>query len=188
MSTSLFRRGLNGYNTVNPWRVFDEMERQMWDWMSTPASLTPLNRLMGETSAYVPPIDVYETEEDVLVAASLPGIDPKKVDVQVNEGIVAISGEQTPIFAPVDGTNYKQHVSGIRQFGKFDFRFSLPVEVLADQAQAVYQDGVLRLRFPKAPSAKPTRVPINSESAPQVIATREPEKIEAQPEAKGRKK
>lgn len=185
MSTSLMGRG---YNTVNPWRVFDEMERQMWDWMSTPSTLTPLNRLFGNSTTYVPPIDVYETNDDVLVAASLPGIDPNQVNVQVQETIVTVSGEQTPVFVPAEGTTYKQHLAGIRQLGKFEFRFTLPVEVLSDQAQAVYQDGILRLRFPKTPSAKPTRIAVNVGAGPQTIETRSPEQIEAKDGGQNRRK
>jgi HSP20 family protein len=185
MSTSLIRRG---YNTVNPWRVFDEMERQMWDWMSTPSTLTPLNRLFGDSSTYVPPINLYETDDDVLVAASLPGIDAKKIDVQVRESTVTITGEQAPLFAPGEGVSYRQHLSGIRQYGKFEFHFRLPVEVVADQAQAVYQDGVLRLRFPKSPNAKPTRIAVNVESGPQAIEARVQDQIQAQPEEAARKK
>src|SRR5215217_4284332 len=97
MATSLMRR--NGVGNLNPWRVFDEMERQMWDWANTPTGFTPMSRLFGETNArnYTAPADVYETQDDILVAVSLPGIDASKVNVEVHNGTLTISGEQQPL-------------------------------------------------------------------------------------------
>jgi HSP20 family protein len=188
MSTSLMRR--NRFDVWNPWRTLEELESRMWDWMSTPTGFTPMNRLLGETSSYVPPVDVYEVGDDLFVAASLPGIDPSKVEVQVQNGVLSISGEQTPLQPQQNGAETEQpqvrtHIAGIPRFGQFSFRFSLPYEVDVETSSAVYQDGILRIRFPKPEQAKPRRISVAVQPSEQTAVGAAPTK---QIEARGSKK
>jgi HSP20 family protein len=184
MATSLMRR--NGVGMLNPWRLFDEMERQMWDWTPTPSGLTPVSRLLGEARTYTPPADIYETTDDLLVAVSIPGIDASKINVQVHNGTLTVSGEQKPLVTPSQETPVTQHFAGIPRYGSFSFSFALPCEVESDRAEAVYHDGILRLRFPKVQAAKPVRIAVNVQNTTPTIETNEPTQIEAK--ATNRKK
>lgn len=165
MSTSLIRR--NGVGTLDPWRFMETMERDLWNWASAPFDLRALNRQVTGAPSFNPPIDVYETPDDVLVAASLPGIDVESVNVQVIENRVTISGRQKPLLAPESAAQVTQHLAGIPRYGQFEFWFTLPAAVETEQAQAQYADGILRVRFPKPASAKPTRIPVTIAAEPQ---------------------
>ena len=191
MATSLIRRPRVG--ALNPWRMMEEMENRMWDWMNTPTGFTPVSRLFGEAHSYVPPVDIYETRDDVLVAASLPGINVGSIQLEVKEGYVSLSGEQQPTFAPEQATEVTAHLAGIPRYGRFSFRFALPCEVEHERAEAVYRDGVLRVRFPKAQAARPVSIPIRLEGMSPAIENadnpRHDQRAQIEAEApKGRKK
>ena len=89
MATSLMRR--------NPFGALDPVASRMWDWFATPSGYTPMSKIFGETDSFVPPVDICETAEEVVVAASLPGLDVDKVDIQVLQDQLTLSGEQRPI-------------------------------------------------------------------------------------------
>ena len=169
--TSLLRR--NGFGSFNPWRLLEETEAQMREWMETPVGFTPGHRLLGETRTYVPPMDVYETENEVLVFASLPGIDPASVNVEAINGTLVIQGEQKPVFPDGQEKNVRTHLSGIPRHGKFSFAVNLPLEVDWQTAEARYVDGILSIRLNRPETARPIRIPLSSESAaPQIESKR----------------
>ncbi|HSV73763.1 MAG TPA: Hsp20/alpha crystallin family protein [Chthonomonadales bacterium] len=178
--TDIVRRR-NAVPSLDPWRMMEDMERRMWDWMSAPGGLAPLGRLAGEARPYGPPVDIYETPDHVLVAASLPGIDPGKVDVQFQSGSVTISGEQRAEFAG-NAENVVTHMRGIPRFGSFGFTFTLPCDVVSDRAEARYQDGILRISFPKAQHARPQRIAVDVTGSAPAIAVQE--QIEGEQEGK----
>ena len=98
--------------------------------------------------ARVFPLDVYETEEDVVVKASLPGIKADDVDVSVTGDTLVIKGEASGEESDETPNYYRQE----RRHGSFERALTLPVEVDADNAAATFENGVLELRLPKAPS------------------------------------
>ena len=187
MSTSLMRRNRfdvwNPVSTASPWRALEELQSRMWDWMTTPTGITPMSRLFNETAAYVPPVDVYEVADELFVAANLPGIDPSKIDLQVQSGCLTISGEQNPVIPESgngnEGTQVRTHLAGIPRYGRFSFRLALPFEVNADSANATYQDGLLRIRFSKPEHVKAKRISINVQPADQAISPAPAAQIEA---------
>jgi HSP20 family protein len=158
MATSLMRR--------NPFGAVDPTWSRMWDWFTTPTGHTPMSKLFGETNSYVPPVNIYETREEIIVAASLPGLDASKVNIEVQEEQLTLSGEQQPVLCFDETESATVHLNGIPRFGKFQFSFQLPASVDAQQAQAKYVDGVLCVRFLKSQQARPIRVPIANEAAP----------------------
>ena len=182
--TSLIRR--NGFGAWDPWRLLDETESRMRDWIDTPLGFTPLHRVVGENRPYVPPMDIYETESEVFVFASMPGIDVESVDVRAQNGALTVSGEQTPVFAEGQEESVRAHLTGIPRYGKFSFAVTLPVDVDWQSAEARYQEGLLRIRFAKPEASKPVRIPVGSQGQPAVIETGNQKTIEAAP-SKGRK-
>ena len=175
--TSLMRR--NGFGTWDPWRLLEETESRMRDWIDTPLGFTPVHRVVGENRPYVPPMDVYETENEVFVFASVPGINVESVDVKAQNGALIVSGEQTPVFLEGQENSVRTHLTGIPRYGKFSFAVTLPVEVDWQSAEARYQDGLLRIRFAKAEQAKAIRIPVTSQAGPAIIGTEPQKTLEA---------
>ena len=114
-------------------------------------------RVQGErVMLWEPPVDMFETDNEVVVRAELPCIDPKDLDVTVTRDTVTIKGETR--FDHEEGEP-TYHVRQLR-YGAFARTLELPVEVKADQAKATYQKGVLEVKIPKAEGVKPTSISV----------------------------
>ncbi|MBN1485036.1 MAG: Hsp20/alpha crystallin family protein [Chloroflexia bacterium] len=127
-----------------------------------------LDRLMEE-SVYRPwalaregdivgamPVDIYETAEEYVVKATLPGVAPENVDITFEAGVLTVRGEVYEE-KEVEGECLCQE----RRFGKFARSVSLPGDVVADEIKANLADGVLTLRVPKAEETKPKKISIS---------------------------
>jgi HSP20 family protein len=101
-----------------------------------------------------PPVDMFETEKEVVVRAELPGIDPRDLDVTVTRDTITIKGETRFDQEERDPT---YHVRQFR-YGAFARTLELPVEVKVEDATATYQKGVLEVKIPKAGRVKPTSI------------------------------
>jgi HSP20 family protein len=109
------------------------------------------------TRTWTPAVDIYETDHDVVLKAELPGIDPKDVEVRVEDGSLYLKGERK-FEKEVKEQNYHRVE---RSYGSFVRSFPLPASVDADKAQAEYKHGVLTLTLPKREEAKPKTIKIN---------------------------
>jgi HSP20 family protein len=110
---------------------------------------------------WAPPVDVYETEHDVVLKAELPGVDPKEVEVRVEDGTLYLKGERK-LENEVKQDNYHRIE---RAYGSFVRSFPLPSSVDAEKANAQYKNGVLTLTLPKREEAKPKTIKINTATA-----------------------
>ncbi len=102
------------------------------------------------------PMDVYADGDNFVIEAALPGLDPDAVNVSVLGNQVTISGDYP---AAPEG---RQYLFRERGTGHFERTIYLPTELDADQAQAHYEHGLLRLTLPKAESAKPRRIALSA--------------------------
>src|SRR5713226_3485015 len=116
-------------------------------------------------SAWAPAVDIYETEHDLVVKADLPDVDPKDLDIRVENNILTIRGERK-FEKKVDENNYLRVE---RAYGSFTRSFSLANTVNAEAIKADYQNGVLTLSIPKREEAKPKQIKVNV-GAPAVAA------------------
>src|SRR4030095_11013859 len=108
------------------------------------------------TRNWVPPADIHETDNDLVVTADLPGVDPKNIDVRVENNVLSITGERQ-----FERKIEKEHFHRVeRMYGSFARSFTLSTPVQADKIQATYKEGVLRISLPKAEQAKPKRIAI----------------------------
>lgn len=101
-------------------------------------------------------VDMYETDDDVVVKTALPGIDPDDVEISVTGDSLTIKGE-TKAEEEVEKGNY---VCRERRFGAYSRSLTLPVSVKAEKAEAEYENGVLTLRLPKVEEAKPKAIQV----------------------------
>src|SRR5207244_3766605 len=98
---------------------------------------------------------------DLVVKMELPGVDPKMVDVRVENNVVTIRGER-PFDQKVDQENYQRLE---RSYGTFARSFTLPATIDSDNIRAEYRDGILSLTLPKSEKAKPKRIQIAATAA-----------------------
>src|SRR5437868_13706484 len=116
-------------------------------------------------SAWAPAVDIYETEHELVVKADLPEVDPKDLDIRVENNILTIRGERK-FEKKVNEENYLRVE---RSYGSFARSFTLANTVNTDAIKAEYQNGVLTLRIPKRDETRPKQINVNV-SAPAVVA------------------
>src|SRR6266705_2947336 len=117
------------------------------------------DRKAGESSltAWAPAVDIYETEHELVVKADLPEVDPKDLDIRVENNILTIRGERK-FEKKVNEDNYLRVE---RAYGSFARSFTLANTVNSDAIKADYQNGVLTLTIPKREEAKPKQIKVN---------------------------
>lgn len=138
-----------------------------WSWTQDP--LVDLYRLQREMnrmfSGYTeqadrfPALNLWSTEDEAVVAAELPGVDPKDVDLSVLGQSLTIQGERKPEAGIAEESYHRQE----RTTGAFTRTLRLPFEVESDQVRARYEHGVLRVTLPRKASTKPRRIAIAAE-------------------------
>jgi HSP20 family protein len=107
---------------------------------------------------WAPPVDIYETDEALILKAELPGVSKDDVHVEIHQNTLILRGQRKPE-AEVKEDRYHRVE---RAYGTFQRSFVLPTLVDQEHVQATYKDGVLELRLPKSEAAKPKRVAITS--------------------------
>jgi HSP20 family protein len=110
----------------------------------------------GLDRVWAPAVDVFETKDDLVVRAELPGMTEKDVDVSITGDILTLKGERG---AAADGQE-SVHRSE-RWYGKFERSLTLPIPIQADKVKATYRDGVLTIQLPKAEEVKPRAIKID---------------------------
>ncbi len=101
-------------------------------------------------------VDVFEDKDQVLLKAELPGVNPKDVDLHVEDNVLTISGEKK-----LEHEDRKDSYLRVeRYYGKFSRAFTLPPYVDAGQITASYRDGVLTVTLPKRPETKPRQIEV----------------------------
>jgi HSP20 family protein len=138
-------------------------EREMFNWRS------PMSRFFddffgpaqrGEDGQSLwnwnPAVDVMENEENIVIAAEIPGVDKKDISVDVKDRVLTIRGERSSENKVKEDRFYRRE----RMFGKFERSFTLPVAVDTDSIKAEYKDGVLKIEVPKPEGHKPRQISV----------------------------
>lgn len=140
-----------------------------WDQSRGLASLQDqVNRLFEDTftrdrsgsadlATWAPVVDIYETENELVVKADLPGLEDKDIDVRVENNTLTIRGERK-FEKDVNEENYLRVE---RAYGPFMRSFSLPNTVSSENIRAEYRNGVLSLHMAKREESKPKQVKIS---------------------------
>src|SRR5271155_4773361 len=109
------------------------------------------------TTAFAPPVDVYEDEHGVTLKIEVPGIDEKDIDVRIENNTLTVHGERK--FEKEEKEENYRRVE--RQYGSFTRSFTLPTTVDPEQVQANYDKGVLKVTLAKKAEAKPKQIKVN---------------------------
>lgn len=115
-------------------------------------------RTLANGEGIAPPIDVRETDDELIVTASLPGIKAEDVDITMTGQHLTLRGE----FKSADEVDGERYLYRERRAGSFSRSLELPVRVQGDRAHASFDDGILTLRVPKAEEVKPRQIRISA--------------------------
>lgn len=132
----------------DPWNEVGQLQRAV-------------NELLGDFAGATvdfPAVNVIANENECIVSADVPGIDPKDVNLTVSGNTLTLEGERKPE-ASQDGTVYHQE----RGYGKFSRAIRMPYDVENGAAKATFSQGVLRITLPRRESTKPRRIEVHAE-------------------------
>jgi len=113
----------------------------------------------GVPAAQIAPVDLYETDEALVLEMAVPGLSADDIDISLEGNKLTIRGEHKPVEDQGARRYFLQEVP----HGSFVRSFTLPVEINADEVKAEFKNGVLRLTMPKAETARAKRIPISVE-------------------------
>jgi HSP20 family protein len=143
------------YRTLFPRDVFAELERIQRE-LQQSFDLSPSIR--GITRGGFPALNIGSTPQSVEIYALAPGIDPAKIDAQLEKGVLTISGERTLELPPQD------EKTTIHIDERFDGRFrrvvTLPDDVDPNAVEARYRDGVLHISIQRCAASQPHRITV----------------------------
>jgi HSP20 family protein len=145
-------------NGISPLRDFmslrDGMDRLFEDrWVS------PGNWLSwSSVGAYYPPIDVYETADDIVLRAVVSGVKPEAIDIQFQGGVLTLRAKTDESDLPEGATWLVHEVAPV----EYIRQITLPRAVDADKASTAFDNGVLTLTLPKSEDAKPKQIKVEA--------------------------
>jgi len=144
--------------SITRWDPFGDLIslREAMDRLFEESFVRPGTRWVGRTDECAIAIDVYTTDEDLVVNALVPGLDPDDVDITIEGDTLTIKGE---IAGPLDNVNY---VIQERPCGRFERTLRLNIPVQADKAEATFEKGVLTLAIPKQEEIKPKQIKVKA--------------------------
>lgn len=136
--------------------------RRAMDRLFDESFVNPLSWRSFNGEGISPPLDIHQTNDEVVVTAALPGVKPEDVDVTITGQTLSIRGE----FKADENIEREQYLYRERRAGSFSRQIELPLRVQGDKAQATFENGLLRLTMPKAEDVKPRQIAIQVHGEP----------------------
>ena len=137
-----------------PWSLLEQMRREMDRAMDTRTA----EGSSVATSDWVPAVDIKEEKDAFVIVADIPGVDPKDIEVHMENGMLTIKGEKE--------SEKKEEREGYkrveRSYGSFYRRFSLPDSADPDKISAKSNNGVLEVRIGKQEKVQPRKISVSS--------------------------
>jgi len=139
-------------------------------WPFVPRLEDDINRLFGDlnpsdsssaTAAWIPAVDIHEYGDRFELYVDVPGVDPCKVELTLDGGILTLSGQRAAPESHKAG-DQPQHTRSERGLGHFYRRFALPDTVDSEKVNATGKNGVLTVTIAKRTKAMPRRIPIGA--------------------------
>ncbi len=141
----------------NPWREMTELQNRINRFFEDDLfpALKPEEGL--PLSQWRPAVDIFETDDHIVIKAELPGVDSKDVDVEVKDRVLTLKGERSYENEVKEENYYRKE----RVFGRFHRAFTLPVDVNPDKIKAQFKNGVLKIEIPKPEETKPKKISVH---------------------------
>ena len=145
-------RGTRNFLALDPWREMMELQRSI-------NQLFNNGRTAGDDvalSAWTPPVDIFESENEYLIKLELPEVSRNDVKINLHDQTLTISGERK-----IENEDKRDGYHRVeRSYGQFYRSFTLPPNVNSEGINAQFKDGVLRLTLPKREEAKPKQIEV----------------------------
>lgn len=139
----------------SPWRELDRMHAEMDRLRDAGRGVRNDSYAPG-----FPPVNVWTAEDEAVLAAELPGLEPDKIEISVVDGTVTLSGSREPegVRAGEGAEVAFRHRE--RGFGRFSRSFELPFRIESSGVDARYSNGILEVTLPRAEADRPKKVPV----------------------------
>jgi HSP20 family protein len=119
------------------------------------------------TQSWIPPVDVWETKDELVYAFDLPGIPQDEISVELHDDTLTVSGERSLTSERSDDGFYRFE----RRYGSFSRTLGVPQGVTEESVKADYKDGVLEVRVAKPELQKPRRIPLGGQRSDAIEGT-----------------
>jgi HSP20 family protein len=142
------------------WEPFRDLIslREAMDRLFEESFVRPRTGWLAPLGAGALAVDVYETDQDVVVKSSVAGVKPEDIDITITGDTLTIKGE-TKAEEKVERANY---IRQERRYGAFSRSVTLPTTIVAEKAKAEFENGVLTLTLPKAEEVKPKTIKVKA--------------------------
>ena len=144
----MYLRSLQPYR--KPGSIRNEIDNLLHEFFGGPIHTGPL------AEEWLPPADITETEDKVIVKAELPGMEEKDIDISISGNVLTIRGEKKKLTEVKDSDHYL----GDRYYGSFNRTLQLPDDIVQEKAQATFKKAVLQIRIPKPEESKIKKIEI----------------------------
>jgi HSP20 family protein len=144
---------------LEPFGDLQKMRREVDRLLEDIFTLRPMPALAPLEMVWEPPVEMFETDTEVVVKAALSDIDPKQVEITVTNDAITLKGETKHEEEHKERDYYKREM----QYGTFLRTLPFLAEVKSTEAKATYKDGVLEVKVPKSERAKATSVKVKVE-------------------------
>lgn len=145
------------------WEPFREMMslRDAMDKLFEDSFVRPSRLLWPVLGRGELPIDMYQTDNDVVVKTSIPGLKPEEVDISITGDTLTIKGEHKEEKEAKEQDYFCKEL----RYGAFSRSVTIPVPVKAEKAEATFENGMLTITLPKAEQAKPKQIKVKAKTA-----------------------
>ncbi|MBI1854607.1 MAG: Hsp20/alpha crystallin family protein [Chloroflexi bacterium] len=142
------------------WEPMREMVtlREAMDRLFDDAFTHPLGLKDGWRGSGIPAIDMYQTDNEVVVKAAVPGVKADEVQISVTGDMLTIKGEASQ----KQETDEKSYHIREQRWGSFERSVVLPTNVVSDKAKAEFENGILTITLPKAEEVKPKMITVKA--------------------------
>lgn len=151
-------------DNITRWEPFREM-RRVQNWMDQVFDDALAQRL-GVGYGGLAPIDLYQTNDEVVVEAIMPGMKSDDISISITGDTVTIDGEVREMKDASSSEDEEakgiQYIVRERRFERLSRTIKLPTLVDADKAEASYEDGILKLHMPKVEAVKPKQISVKT--------------------------
>lgn len=140
----------------DPFREITSLQERMNRLFSDVRLRTPFGEEEITQGAWIPAVDIYETNDAIVLKAELPGIPKEDIFIEVKDNTLTLKGEKK-FEREVKEENYHRVE---RSYGSFQRAFTLPGTVQQDRVRAKFKEGILEITLPKLEQAKPKQIKV----------------------------
>ena len=133
-------------------REVDQLQDSVQRMFDSPLGFPPTSIPRLQALAWVPPLEIHETEQNIIMTVELPGLEREDVTIAIDDDVFTLRGEKRA--EHLEGDGKKEFILEERSYGSFERSFSLPPTVNADKVVAHFEKGVLTVMLPKTESVK----------------------------------